>query len=638
MLIRLRLLDPGRVRLHLAIRTILAALAALLGTWAVCRSADLPGGMVVIATVVAVMISRVLHATGLPHRLSALLYVPAIGILAAFTGRFMLHHTWLGSMSFVGAVGASRYLMRFGGRTRRLGRLALTPLIAVLVVPVPPSAARATGPLWGGLAGLIAVACVVAVQTLLPAGPTRQAAAAARDLSDAITRLRTLPAGSRARLRAAATVHRVALVVDDRLDAARLPDGVDRTPLDALALAVLHAEVAAGSPEGGRPDSPRLESALAAVREHAATVRTLPAAERPTPDTPAPGRRPGGRRDPQPQTRLAAQLAGAMGAAFLVGHLLFPTHWTWTVITAFVVCAAARDRGDVVHRSGLRVAGAFTGALTGTLIASVVSGVPAAGVTVIFCYLLIGVWLRDLNYAIWAFCVTSLLAVLYGLDGERGTALLVQRPEGILLGSACGIAAAFFILPLRTETVMRGRAARALQELQELLGAVREPTPDPTALRRLARRVDRAARQLAEAAAPARAHRRLTRWRPASSGPAPWRPRRSAAESPGGRDPHTADWADSLATCAHAARALAATETSALAAVRPQLGLTAQNIGQVRRRLGHRPDAAPPRPTRGGPDHLSRLNSSLAELYHRLPGPAAPPAAAPEPAPATPAT
>lgn len=208
-----------------------------------------------------------------------------------------------------------------------------------------------------------------------------------------------------------------------------------------------------------------------------------------------------------------------MGAAFLVGHLLFPTHWTWTVITAFVVCAAARDRGDVVHRSGLRVAGAFTGALTGTLIASVVSGVPAAGVTVIFCYLLIGVWLRDLNYAIWAFCVTSLLAVLYGLDGERGTALLVQRPEGILLGSACGIAAAFFILPLRTETVMRGRAARALQELQELLGAVREPTPDPTALRRLARRVDRAARQLAEAAAPARAHRRLTRWRPASSGP-----------------------------------------------------------------------------------------------------------------------
>ncbi|WNI15926.1 FUSC family protein [Actinacidiphila sp. ITFR-21] len=100
---------------------------------------------------------------------------------------------------------------------------------------------------------------------------------------------------------------------------------------------------------------------------------------------------------------MAAQRAAAMAAGFAAGHLFFPHHWTWTVITAFVVCSAARSRGDVVHRSGLRIAGAFTGALTGTLVAHPVSGAPAAGVTVTSCYLLIGVWLRDLIRAVWAF-------------------------------------------------------------------------------------------------------------------------------------------------------------------------------------------------------------------------------------------
>ncbi|MYS21361.1 Fusaric acid resistance protein-like [Streptomyces sp. DvalAA-14] len=612
MLIRLRLLDPGRVLLHIAIRTIIAALAALLTAWAVCRSADLPGGMVVIATVVAVLVSRTLHATSLPHRLSALFYVPAIGILAAFTGRFMIHHTWLGAGAFVAAVGASRYLMRFGGKVRRFGRLALTPLISVLVVPIPPGAARTTGPLWGGVAGLIAVACVIAVQSLLPTRPTREAAAAALDLPLAVARLRAAPAGDRGHTRTAATVHRTALTIEDRLDAAVLRDGADRAPLDALATAVLHAEVGADRPPGmSDAETHRaeaaLDTALSAVREQAVVVRRIRARERPDPEAAAPRRRTGGLRDLQPQTRLAAQLTMAMAAAFAIGHLLFPQHWMWTVITAFVVCSAARGRGDVVHRSGLRVAGAFTGALTGTLIAHLVAGAPVAAVTVIFCYLLIGVWLRDLNYAIWAFCVTSLLAVLYNLNGERGTALLVQRPEGILLGSACAIAAAFFVLPLRTEAVMRGRAARALQALQDLLGAVREADPEPAAVRRLARRIDRAAGDLNDASAPARAHRllkgrllngrllgsRVLSRRVPSPGAVPRR--RPAGTS------HPADWADALIACAHAARALAATEGAALATAGPQLGLTALNIGQVRRRLGHRPGALPPRLPRTRP-------------------------------------
>ncbi|UWE08009.1 FUSC family protein [Actinacidiphila bryophytorum] len=723
---RLRLLDPGRVRLRTALRTVLAALAALLATAALCSAADLPGGIVVIATVVAVMVSRTLHETSLAHRLSALLYVPAIGLLAGYVGRFMLHHTWWGSAMYVAAVGASRYLLRFGGTVRRLGRLALTPLIAVMVVPIPPSAAEAAGPAWGAVAAAVAVCCVLLSQTALPAHPTHEAATAARDLIRASLRARTFPPGTpiasrrgtafppgarglallpgarrwrggllpgaagvggdfapgaaegpdadfsgtrgrpgllpgawglallpgarkwrggllpgaagvggdfapgaagrpegsipgapgavrapRVRPGAAGArraLHRAALTVEDRLDAALLPPSA---PLAALSTAVLRAEVLAsasldlpgqvpGAGDAGASPGPgsaaagvvagqvfaaadgggsvkaqartdgsaveqpaahaggsasataveqapadagggaagsataevsasgggdALDLALGEVEAAAAAVRRIPARARPAPEPKRAAARKGG---VQPHTRLSVQLTAAMAVAFAVGHLLFPHRWTWTVITAFVVCSAARARGDVVHRSGLRVAGAFTGAVTGTLVAHVVAGTAPAAVAVIFCYLFLGLWLRDVSYALWAFCVTSLLAVLYSLNGEHGTAaLLLQRPEGILAGSACGILAAYFVLPLRTETVMRGRAARALQVLQDLLTAAREPHAEPAALRRLARSLDRASRDLGDAAASARAHRTLF----------------------GRGAPHAADWADTLAVC-----------------------------------------------------------------------------------------
>ncbi|WP_202234116.1 FUSC family protein [Actinacidiphila reveromycinica] len=746
MLIGLRLLDPGRVRLRIAVRTVLAAVAALLVSGAVGRVAGLPGGMVVIATVVAVMVSRTLHATSLPHRLSALVHVPLVGVLAACVGRLMVRDVWFGAAVFVVAVGGSRYVTRFGGRVRWFGRLALTPLIAVLVAPVPPSAARATGPLWGAVCGGIGVACVLGSQVLLPSRPTREAAAAAGDFAAAAARLRTLAPGGARRAKAAQALHRTALAVEDRLDAARLPEGADRAPLDRLAAAVLAAEVAAqrpsarmspegprepplpgqqaggpyagngkyaaagaaraggaaedrprpgwsapspalpeaaatglpsptarpAAPEGAAPlgpgdggaapqdgpphaaspravparaarapgvrspvggpasargaaagsareDDEEMAAALDAVRAAATDVRGVAAGQAVAPEARTPPRRPGGWRNPQPSVRLSAQLTAAMAASFAAGHLLFPGHWTWSVITAFVVCSAARGRGDVVHRSGLRVAGAFAGAVTGTLVAHLVVGDHAVAITLIFCYLLVGLWLRESTYAAWAFCVTSLLAVLYDLGGEQGSAMLLERPAGILLGSACGIAAAYFVLPLPTATVMRVRAGAALRALDDLLSAAREEEPRPARVRELARRFDRANRELMVAAAPARAHRALLRRTARDSAPNP----PGAAASPAA-PPHAADWADAVTGCAHAARALALGDAAELAAARPHLGLTARNLGQVRRRLGNRPDAAPPRPLRGGPPAVLRLDAALAELYDRLPAPVAP--------------
>jgi hypothetical protein len=627
----LRLLDPGRVRLRTAARTLLAVVGALAASAAASDAAGLPGGFVVIAAVVAVTISRSLHGTSLAHRLSALLYVPAVGVLAGLVGRFMLHHLWWGSATYVAAVAASRYLMRFGGRVRALGRLALSPLLAVMIVPIPPSAAKAVGPLWGAAAAAIAVGCVLLARAALPPRPAREAATAAVDAVRAARRLHALPAARRAHARTSAALHRAALTTEDRLAALSLrpgpaaghaptlaggppapPDAVAGAGAEpapppaaaALSAAVFQAEVLAyETPPANAPGD--LPGALHQVVLAAAAVRTLPAREAPAHDPP----RPPARKGVQPHTRLTAQLAAAMAAAFAAGHLAFAHHWTWTVITAFVVCSGARSRGDVVHRSGLRVTGAFAGAVTGTLVAHLVAAEPLAAVAVILGYLFVGTWLRDVTYAAWAFCVTSLLAVLYSLNGEHGTGgLLLQRPEGILLGSACGILAAYFVLPLRTQTVMRARAARTLQALQDLLTAARAPDPDRAALRRLARDADRACRELDTAAAAVRAHRALL---------GPRRGRGTAG--------HAADWADALALCVRRARALAAAPPEDLATARPALALTARNLGHVRRRLGRRPDAEAPRPLpetsppRPLDTTLRALDAALAALFRRLP-------------------
>jgi uncharacterized membrane protein YccC len=38
---------------------------------------------------------------------------------------------------------------------------------------------------------------------------------------------------------------------------------------------------------------------------------------------------------------MALQMAVALSAAFAAGFLVFPDHWGWCVLTAFIVCSGA---------------------------------------------------------------------------------------------------------------------------------------------------------------------------------------------------------------------------------------------------------------------------------------------------------
>ncbi len=179
------------------------------------------------------------------------------------------------------------------------------------------------------------------------------------------------------------------------------------------------------------------------------------------------------RRSLSASTRMALQMGAGLGAAFAVGHWLWPGHWPWAVITAYVVASGNRGRADVLHKGWLRVLGTAVGAALGTVL---IGALPAGShwtVVVVLAALGIATWLRPASYAYWAVAVTAVMALLYGYYGERSAGLLLTRLEGIAVGGAIAVVAASVIAPVRSIDVLRRRVADNLAALTGYLTAAR---------------------------------------------------------------------------------------------------------------------------------------------------------------------
>ncbi len=242
---------------------------------------------------------------------------------------------------------------------------------------------------------------------------------------------------------------------------------------------------------------------------------------------PAPTPSSAGALRPIASTRMAIQMAVALAVSFVVGYVFFAEHWGWIVLTAFIVNSGNRGRLDVVHKSALRVLGAAGGTLVALLLDVHMGGHDQTTVALILAAVFLGVWLRPLGYAWWALCVTIALALLQGYTGAAPLRLLWPRLEEIVIGAVIGVAAAWFVLPVRSSATLRRRLADALEALAVALDPA---TPAPSSAR-FAGAVA-AAEQLAPAF---RASRLLTR--------------RFRKEQP-------ADWLDALADCRAPAIAL----------------------------------------------------------------------------------
>lgn len=232
----------------------------------------------------------------------------------------------------------------------------------------------------------------------------------------------------------------------------------------------------------------RLWTALVALLALAWVALTQAIAERvgfvAPPDARLRPARPQSKRDPgrrriAPTTKMALQMGVALGAAFAIGRNAFGTHWTWVVLSAFIVCSGSRGREDVLHKAVMRLLGAGAGTIAATLVAGVFPAGDDWSIALLFVVLAVAMWLRPLNYAFWAAGMTAALALLYGYYGEHGNDLLATRLEAITIGVGLGVAASWLVLPIRATDIIRRDVGAALAALDNYLAGLLE---DPSSM------------------------------------------------------------------------------------------------------------------------------------------------------------
>jgi len=186
----------------------------------------------------------------------------------------------------------------------------------------------------------------------------------------------------------------------------------------------------------------------------------------------------GTRRGLSGHTRMAIQLAVALTASFIIGRTLFPTHWNWTVLTAVIVCGGGPARGEVMVKGASRLTGAAIGTCAAALVSSSLPGHHPSDVVLMFVLLFLGAWWREVYYAVWAGCVTCVIALLNDYLGMSGVSLLPIRLLAIAIGAACAITACCVILPTSTSAMVRRQRAMVMQSLSDVVNAIRSADPD----------------------------------------------------------------------------------------------------------------------------------------------------------------
>ena len=172
-----------------------------------------------------------------------------------------------------------------------------------------------------------------------------------------------------------------------------------------------------------------------------------------------------------PHTRAAIQVAVATSAAMLVGDLISPNRWYWAVMTAFLVFNGVTTRGELLTKAGNRLLGTVVGVVAGVLLAAAVGNQPIVQMALIVVCVFFAFWLAAINYALLAFFINVLLALLYGLLGEFSIGVLELRIYETAAGAAMGAMAAFVILPVRTRSTVVEKVEDYLNQMSALIDA-----------------------------------------------------------------------------------------------------------------------------------------------------------------------
>ncbi|HVV58557.1 MAG TPA: FUSC family protein [Gaiellaceae bacterium] len=214
---------------------------------------------------------------------------------------------------------------------------------------------------------------------------------------------------------------------------------------------------------------------------------------------------------PSPTQRIGLHLALGLTLAFALGQTLYPDRYGWMIVSVLAIGSGLRSRGDVLLRGGERLVGALAGTVVATVAAAAIGDDTALAIAVIVVLVVVASLLREVTYVAWAFSVTTMLGLLYGLYGEHGTHLLGERLAENALGALCAIVPSCLLLPVPTAAVVRRRTGDLLRALDWLLVALPEG-----AYAAAAEAVAEAHLALADATRPLRLLARATRRPPAA--------------------------------------------------------------------------------------------------------------------------
>ena len=176
--------------------------------------------------------------------------------------------------------------------------------------------------------------------------------------------------------------------------------------------------------------------------------------------------------------RMALQLGLAVGLALVIGRVWFPLHWNWAALTATIVCSAGPSRGEVALKGLSRLLGAAVGTLVAAALSAHFPGHRSETVVIIFVLLFLGSWGRQQLYAVWAGCMTCVMALLSGYLGVPGSTVLGQRLLAIALGAACAMVVCAFVVPTTTTRMVQRRRGAVVLAERDLAQALNPPSID----------------------------------------------------------------------------------------------------------------------------------------------------------------
>ncbi|MGI4861330.1 MAG: FUSC family protein [Janthinobacterium lividum] len=480
---RLRVVDPGLVRLRTAFRSALScALTGAIGIGWSLRHQQ-PPTLAALGILFAMLAPLFIREPRRAGWYTSLLSIYLISCASFMLAVLLAPHARIADLGFVAILFAGILCQACGPRA--LGCAMTSFVTFYLGLYLHPAPAHALGMLALSVAGPLMVMLVGRV--ILPAHPARTRRLALRTVTLRARRVVTLHRNAPdASLDAPlSTLNEAALAVEEHLsllgetDALPIRERLVELEVAAGQLASIAASASAATmaPASASVENAieRLTQAIGRLEEGERLWDTLALA-------PALSRAATRQRWADVRARLAwrhaLRAASAALIAMAIGHALSPERWFWAVITTFVVFMGTRSRADTLYRGMERLAGTLAGALTSAVLATALHGTPALMVTaMVLC--VFGWAYYILNaYSRGVFFITVLVGLVYAELGFAIRPLVAARIEEVLVGCLVSFAVAFVLMPLTATRHIDTRLLAVLRALRASLQASAGGHPD----------------------------------------------------------------------------------------------------------------------------------------------------------------